>query len=63
MFSGSLTLSVLSQCLTSLTQVTPAEEPAHGCGLEDYRSPVGAVYGMTIPTTYPTSVETTAQRR
>ena len=54
MFSGSLTLSVLARCFSTISQNAVANQNPHGTSLENYRSPVGAVNGQLIPTTYDT---------
>ena len=63
MFSGSLTLSVLAQYFSTVSQNALAEQNPHGTSLESYRSPVGAINGQLIPTTYDTGSHTSPYGR
>ena len=63
MFTGSLTLSFLAQYFSTTSHGTIADHNPHSTSLESYRSPVGAMNGQTIPTTYDVGSNTGPYRR
>jgi hypothetical protein len=54
MFSSSFTFQALAQCFSTISQGAGTDHNPHTTTLEPYRSPVGAVNGQQIPTTYAT---------